>query len=67
MEWQPIATAPKDATVIDLCRPGDGRLTNYYRVQLSADNIFYDPTKTGPCIIRDATHWMPIPDPPHQT
>jgi hypothetical protein len=63
--WQPIATAPKDGTIVDLWSPGDGgRLTNYRRVRLSKTNIFYEPVFSGFAVVRDATHWMPLPEPP---
>lgn len=71
--WQPIETAPKDDTRVDLWRPwirSDGRVyggercTNMRRVELAPDNIFYSPDYSGPSCVRDATHWMPIPEPP---
>jgi hypothetical protein len=64
-QWQPIETAPKDDTIIDIWTPNDGRLTNYRRAQLSPTNIFYEPVESGVCCVRDATHWMPIPNPPN--
>ncbi len=68
MKWKPIKTAPKDETPIDLWSPRRKmRLTNYYRVDFDNDgkNIFYDPVGSGICTIRDATHWMPIPEGPN--
>jgi hypothetical protein len=63
MEWQPIETAPKDGTPVDLWRDGE-RLTNYRRMDLGRGNVFYDPIDVGVCCVRDATHWMPLPAPP---
>ncbi|WP_440984958.1 DUF551 domain-containing protein [Xanthomonas sontii] len=64
-KWLPIETAPKDGTVIDLwCGEYNERLTNYRRVKLAPDNIFYSPTKSGRSVVRTATHWMPLPEPP---
>jgi hypothetical protein len=63
-QWLPIETAPKDDTIIDLWAPDDGRLINYRREQLSPTNIFYSPVEDGICVVRNATHWMPLPDPP---
>lgn len=63
-DWLPIGTAPEDSTVIDIWRPGDGRLTEYFRVALSEKNVFYAPRHRGPCVVRDATHWRPIPKDP---
>ena len=71
--WQPIETAPKDDTRVDLWRPwtlsdgtvyGGERCTNMRRIELAPDNIFYSPDYSGPSCVRDATHWMPIPEPP---
>lgn len=61
--WRPIAEAPKDETPVDLWRDGE-RLTNMYRVQLSPTNVFYEPVEEGPCVVRDATHFMPLLPPP---
>ena len=61
MQWQPIETAPKDGTSVDLWRGLNGmRLTNahwsgnrwvwkHYRYHQTDDQI---------------THWMPLPPPP---
>ncbi len=62
--WKPIATAPKDKTPVDLWSTYYGRLPNYVRVERSATNVFYDPNYAGVCCVRDATHWMPIPEGP---
>lgn len=65
-EWMPIDTAPKDGTPIDIWIPrfGGMRLTNMRFVRLSRNNCFFDPVESGPCCVRDATHWMPLPEPP---
>lgn len=64
-EWLDIETAPKDGTVVDIFR-GDWkeRCTNMRRVDLGNGNVFYEPVESGPCCVRDATHWMPIPADP---
>ena len=63
--WRPIKTAPKDATPIDLWRSQwNERAVNMRRVELSAENVFYEAVESGPSCVRDATHWMPIPTPP---
>lgn len=64
--WMPIETAPKDETPVDLWVPNrrDGRLVNMRRVQLGKHNVFYQAIEVGPSCVRDATHWMPIPNGP---
>jgi hypothetical protein len=65
MKWQPIDSAPKDNTPVDLWRSeARERAVNMYRVEMASDNVFYEPVNDGPCVVRDATHWMPIPPPP---
>ena len=67
MEWKKIRTAPKDRTVVDIFSPTYGRLVNYYRVSKGRINIYYAPKFSGITCVRDATHWMPIPqDPPKE-
>lgn len=65
--WLPIETAPKDRTPIDIWRPGWGgeRCVNMRRTDLGHGNVFYEPVQSGPCCVRDATHWMPIPKAPN--
>lgn len=65
--WQPIETAPKDGTQIDLWSPEHGRLADYFRVNWAKGNIFYDPVHSGVTCVRDATHWMPPPAKPEAT
>lgn len=60
--WQPIANAPKDNTPVDLWSPSHGRLTNYRRIERTKTNVFYDPVCSGVVCVRDATHFMFIPD-----
>jgi hypothetical protein len=60
--WQPIANAPKDNTPVDLWSPSHERLTNYRRVERTKTNVFYDPICSGVVCVRDATHFMFIPD-----
>ena len=66
MEWLPIETAPKDATPVDIWRPAWGgvRCTNMQRNDLGNGNVFYSPVVSGYSCVRDATHWMPIPEAP---
>lgn len=62
--WQPIDTAPQDDTPVDIWRAGGELCTNMSRVEMSPNNVFYSPNYAGPSCVRDATHWMPIPEPP---
>ena len=67
--WRDIESAPKDETPIDLWRrtatwPSGERLPNMRRVYDGNGGVFYDPVFAGPCVVRDASHWMPIPSAP---
>jgi Protein of unknown function (DUF551) len=68
MKWQPIETAPKDSTPIDIWSPswGGERWVNMQREDLGNGNIFYSSVSNGYGVIRDATHWMPIPEAPKE-
>ena len=71
LRWRPIGSAPKDGTEVVLCgivgiyKPSDpidekydfaiaGWNQNNWIIHSNEDVIFYNPT-----------HWMPIPEPPH--
>jgi len=67
-DWRPIKTAPNDGTMVDLyVASRKERLTNYC---LTANNKmtdwFYEPVYGGRTCVRDATHWMPLPEPPKE-
>jgi len=64
--WQPIETAPKNDTCVDIYSAMHGRCTEMRRTVLSKTNIFYRPNESGYSCVRDATHWMPLPPPPEQ-
>ena len=62
MEWQPIETAPKDGT------PVIGSLVKGGKV-LGAFDIVRRGSKWQTIqgvSFNDATHWMPLPDPPKE-
>lgn len=61
MTWQPIESAPKDGTIIDLWARG---LTGMRRVAdcQVRNGEWY--CRAHFDIVRHATHWMPLPDPP---
>lgn len=64
-KWKPIETAPRDETPIDIwCARVGERLPNYYRVDMGGDNVFYKPVISGRTVVRTASHWMPLPEPP---
>ncbi len=65
-EWQPIATAPKDGTVI-LIYGDEAMTTAYWRhIQMGRDG-YWALWCAGSYAEDDevnATHWMPLPEPP---
>lgn len=71
MEWQPIATAPKDGTHI-LLHKADGAITvgRYDDDKHASRPRPYWHTERGYLFGRrddrdcSPTHWMPIPEPP---
>lgn len=72
--WQPVATAPKDGTVVRLHHPGlldadfnpSGSCEAFWQQDLGWQaalwNSCHDAWSTVE--IRRATHWMPLPEPP---
>lgn len=62
--WRPISEAPKDDTPVDIWSKSNCRLANYFRVELEDGDWFYDPVEDGVTTVRDATHFMPLPEPP---
>jgi hypothetical protein len=63
-KWQPIETAPRDGTVVDLWYRGE-RITDYRWVQLSETNGFFECVESGYTCVRDATHWQLPPELPN--
>ena len=75
-EWQPISTAPKDGTrilVFDVSEHyGDEpkgtnitvvRYVSYSKKDYRSPGGYWD-SPYGPCRADNATHWMPLPNPP---
>ena len=60
--WQPIETAPKDGTQIDLWHKKYGRITNC----MFDDGDWFENDGWGFAVeqARLITHWMPIPEAP---
>lgn len=72
--WQPIESAPKDATSVIVCAVGDGRQVvgeAYYRdehpergwwwANMSWGDYHADTLEAGGFVV---THWQPLPEPP---
>ncbi|QHJ81424.1 MAG: hypothetical protein [Bacteriophage sp.] len=74
MEWQPIETAPKDGTVVDLYFPiksygdailfGDGRMTNWSYEDGEWGSASGGLSRLVTATEKQPSHWMPIPKPP---
>lgn len=66
-EWISVKDRmPKNKQIVDIWRDGE-RLCNYeifkdYKGQKG--NTFFEPIEFGVCCVRNATHWMPLPEPP---
>jgi hypothetical protein len=77
MEWQPIETAPKDGTIIDVwlgdCPPEDAFFYCGGKGSLRSANWHWQNGKFRPYLglnilttFVEPTHWMPLPEPPKQ-
>lgn len=53
MQWRPIETAPRDGTVLLVCRAGSYPAADFY-------DIAHEQWRRH----NDATHWMPLPEAP---
>lgn len=67
-EWKTIDKMPKSikksGKPVDVWSESHGRCTNVKWEQLSRTNGFFSPVQSGYSCIRDATHYMDIPDAP---
>jgi len=61
---QPIETAPRVGTVVDLWYRGE-RIADYRWIQLSENNGFFECVESGNTCVRHATPWMSLPEPPN--
>ena len=59
-DWRPIATAPKDGTVI-LSWDGNVRMCVAWSTRDKCWFVYDDDNRDD---WNDVTHWMPLPDPP---
>ena len=73
-QWQPIETAPKDGTKIDILLNGKSRIPDVYWGEYGGYALVIHTWLDGlsnPVIVRgdfinEMTHWMPIAQPPKQ-
>ena len=71
-EWQPISTAPRDGTLVDISHEGVRFTDVYYlREALTIKGVTYAAwcKENGEVTVIEGfhtgqTHWMPIPPPP---
>ena len=60
--WQPIETAPKDGRDVLICSLYDD---SSYGIEIGYWNAVREEWRgDGPYAIDEATHWMPLPNPP---
>ena len=72
--WQPMETAPRDGSLIDLSYPRLGRVCDCrweddFNLELYPNGCWVHETDNdGPAtyLNNEPTHWMPIPPPPTQ-
>ena len=67
MTWQPIETAPKDGTTILLVMRTGKMITGWWAssVELFIFVLGPDDGNSFGIMAEDATHWMPLPEAPH--
>lgn len=64
MEWQPIETIPKDGTTVLVCGFG---YKGYFVADAQESRgkvLLFDPVADEFIHETQATHWMPLPEPP---
>lgn len=73
-EWKPIETAPKDGTWILVFEPSDYQpcvhVVRWGVPEWSGGDLTWVTVALGPnpdTYEPDATHWMPLPEPPAST
>lgn len=61
IDWQPIATAPRDGTPVDLWHKDGFRVTDEWWLGESSP----EPENCWTCLLDDSyfTHWKPITEP----
>ena len=67
-EWQPLDTAPRDGSKIDVWTENGVRYVDVFWYEGSAFPegafVYYDSNLRDFIDVDDATHWMPRPAPP---
>lgn len=65
-EWQPIETAPKDGTRVLLWNGQEMFVAHWWNPSRSCPAwfFFFGSTSENDGTVPNATHWMPLPEPP---
>lgn len=70
--WQPIATAPKDKPIIVFDKASGSQRVAFFAKAVEdgstawvyARSLSCDPAGAIAFVVREPTHWMPLPEPP---
>jgi hypothetical protein len=64
-EWVSVEDRlPEEGQVVSIWSEQHGFQSKYYLTVYSESNKFFEPFQSGISVIRDVTHWQPLPQPP---